>query len=158
MEPLRPRLEEVRQRLGIRWELLERDYLLSWVLAVTLRENGRIERTLYIVDWLLDAYMQRRANIGLKKGEADHTLKNTLRIGRQGAIRDRSSEGQHYHMAGLNLLAAIVIHWNTAHLYEAVGQRKHAGATVETELPPHISTFGWGHIRLAGECRWSKRR
>ncbi len=33
MEPLRPRLEEVRQRLGIRWEVLERDYLLSWVLA-----------------------------------------------------------------------------------------------------------------------------
>ena len=33
MGPLRPRLEEVRQRLGIRWEVLERDYLLSWVLA-----------------------------------------------------------------------------------------------------------------------------
>ena len=33
MEPLRPRLEEVRQRLGIRWEVLERDYLLSWMLA-----------------------------------------------------------------------------------------------------------------------------
>ena len=33
MKPLRPRLEEVRQRLGIRWEVLERDYLLSWVLA-----------------------------------------------------------------------------------------------------------------------------
>ena len=33
MEPLRPRLEEIRQRLGIRWEVLERDYLLSWMLA-----------------------------------------------------------------------------------------------------------------------------
>ena len=33
MEPLRPRLEEVRRRLGIRWEGLERDYLLSWMLA-----------------------------------------------------------------------------------------------------------------------------
>ena len=33
MEPLRPRLEGVRQRLGIRWEVLERDYLLSWMLA-----------------------------------------------------------------------------------------------------------------------------
>ena len=43
MEPLRSRLEEVRQRLSIRWEVLERDYLLSWVLAVTLREIGRVE-------------------------------------------------------------------------------------------------------------------
>ena len=33
MRPLRTRLEEARQRLGIPWEILERDYLLSWVLA-----------------------------------------------------------------------------------------------------------------------------
>ena len=33
MRPLRTRLEDVRRRLGIRWEVLERDYLLSWVLA-----------------------------------------------------------------------------------------------------------------------------
>ena len=65
-------------------------------LAVTLREIGRVERTLFIVDWLLDADMQRRANTGLNKGE----------------IRDRSSEGQHYRMAGLNLLAAIGSRWH----------------------------------------------
>ena len=34
-------------------------------LVVTLREIGRVERTLFIVDWLLDADMQRRANTGL---------------------------------------------------------------------------------------------
>src|SRR5689334_6702048 len=33
MKPLRLRLEEARARLGIPWEILERDYLLSWVLA-----------------------------------------------------------------------------------------------------------------------------
>ncbi len=33
MKPLRTRLEEARKRLGIPWEVLERDYLLSWVLA-----------------------------------------------------------------------------------------------------------------------------
>ena len=56
--------------------------------------------------------MQRRANTGLNKGEANNERKNVLRIGRQGETRDRSSEGQHYRLAGLNLLAAIVIHWN----------------------------------------------
>ena len=65
-------------------------------LAVALREIGRVERTLFIVDWLLDADMQRRANTGPNKGEAHHALKNALRIGRQGEIRDRWSEGQHY--------------------------------------------------------------
>ena len=33
IRPLRTRLEEARGRLGIRWDVLERDYLLSWVLA-----------------------------------------------------------------------------------------------------------------------------
>ena len=127
-------------------------------LAVALRKFGRVERTLFIADWLLDADMQRRANTGLNKGEAHHALKNALRIGRQGEIRNRSSEGQHYRMAGLNLLAAIVIYWHTAHLGEAVRQRKHAGLTVEPELLAHISPLGWAHILLTGEYRWLKHR
>jgi len=127
-------------------------------LAVALREIGRVERTLFIVDWLLDADMQRRANTGPNRGEAHHALKNALHIGRQGEIRDRASEGQHYRMAGLNLLAAIVIYWNTAHLGEAVRHRKHAGLTVEPELLAHISPLGWAHILLTGEYRWPKRR
>ena len=77
--------------------------------AVSLHEIGPVKRKLFIVDWLLDADMQRRANTGLNKGEAHHALKNALCIGRQGEIRDRSSEGQDYCMAGLNLLAAVVI-------------------------------------------------
>ena len=33
MKPLHMRLQEARQRLGIPWEVLERDYVLSWILA-----------------------------------------------------------------------------------------------------------------------------
>jgi len=33
MKPLHRRLLEARKRLGIPWEILERDYLLSWILA-----------------------------------------------------------------------------------------------------------------------------
>jgi len=75
-------------------------------LAAALREVGRVERTLFMLDWVLDTDMQRRAQIGLNKGESHHALKNVLRIGRQGEIRDRTTEGQHFRMAGLNLLAA----------------------------------------------------
>jgi TnpA family transposase len=126
-------------------------------LAVALREIGRIERTLFIIDWLLDADMQRRAQIGLNKGEAHHALKNALRIGRQGEIRDRTSEGQHYRMAGLNLLAAIVIYWNTKHLGHAVTTRMSAGLDCSPQLLAHISPLGWAHILLTGEYRWKNR-
>ena len=126
-------------------------------LAVALREIGRVERTLFIVEWLLDANMQRRAQIGLNKGEAHHALKNALRIGRQGEIRDRSAEGQHFRMAGLNLLAAIIIYWNTKHLGQAVTNRRRAGLDCSPGLLAHISPLGWAHILLTGEYRWPKK-
>jgi TnpA family transposase len=102
--------------------------------------------------------MQRRTQIGLNKGESHHALKNALRIGRQGEIRDRTTEGQHYRMAGLNLLTAIVIYWNTARLGEAVHQREKACLSVPLELLAHTSPLGWAHILLTGEYRWSKKR
>ena len=126
-------------------------------LAIALREIGRVERTLFIIDWLLDADMQRRAQIGLNKGESHHALKNALRIGRQGEIRDRTAEGQHYRMAGLNLLAAIIIYWNTDQLGKVVAQRKRAGLDCSPSLLAHISPLGWAHILITGEYRWQKQ-
>lgn len=126
-------------------------------LAIALREIGRVERTLFIIEWLLDADMQRRAQIGLNKGEAHHALKNALRIGRQGEIRDRTGESQHYRIAGLNLLASIIIYWNTLHLGRAVEQRQSAGLDCTPDLLAHTSPLGWAHILLTGEYRWPKR-
>jgi TnpA family transposase len=125
-------------------------------LAAALREVGRIERTLFIVEWILDAGMQRRAQVGLNKGEAHHALKNALRIGRQGEIRDRTTEGQHYRIAGLNLLTAIIVYWNTLHLGHAVEARRREGLDTPDHLLAHISPLGWAHILLTGEYLWPK--
>ena len=59
-------------------------------------------------------------------------------------------------MVGLTLLTSIVIHCNTAHLYEAVVQRKCASLTVEPEVLAHVSPLGWAHILVTGECRRPK--
>lgn len=40
MKPLRARLQEARKRLQLPWEVLERDYLLSWVLAAITRVDS----------------------------------------------------------------------------------------------------------------------
>ena len=98
-------------------------------------------------------YGQRGANTSLNKGETHHALKNALRIGRHGEIRDRSSGGQHYPVGGLNLLATMVIYWNTTHFGEAATKQKYAGLMVEPELLAHISSLGWAHILLTGEYR-----
>lgn len=125
-------------------------------LAAALREVGRIERTLFIIEWILDAGMQRRTQVGLNKGEAHHALKNALRIGRQGEIRDRTTEGQHYRIAGLNLLTAIIVYWNTVHLGHAVEARRREGLDTPDHLLAHVSPLGWAHILLTGEYLWPK--
>lgn len=61
-------------------------------------------------------------------------------------------------MAGLNLLAAIVIYWNTVRLREAARQRKRARLPVASKLLAHISPLGWAHILLTGEYRWPRKR
>ncbi|BAI95364.1 transposase (plasmid) [Sphingobium sp. TA15] len=125
-------------------------------LALALREVGRIERTLFMIDWILDAGLQRQAQIGLNKGEAHHALKRAISFHRRGEIRDRSGEAQHYRIAGMNLLAAIIIFWNTMKLGEVVNTRAASGTHIAPDLLAHVSPLGWEHINLTGEYRWPK--
>lgn len=63
-------------------------------LAVALRELGRIERTLFILDWLQNVDLRRRVQAGLNKGEARNALARAVFFNRLGEIRDRSFEQQ----------------------------------------------------------------
>ncbi len=51
-------------------------------LVFALREVGWVERTLFIIDWLLEIDMPQRANNGLNMVEAHHAFKNAPRVGR----------------------------------------------------------------------------
>ena len=66
-----------------------------------------------------------------------------MRIGRQGEIRDRTTKAQHFRIAGLNLLAAIIIYWNTEQLGRAVQKRNQAGLKNPENLLRHTSPLGW---------------
>lgn len=123
-------------------------------LGMALREVGRVERSLFLLRWIADADLQRRTQLGINKGEAHHALKRAVALGRHGEIRDRSSEGQHHRMAGLNLVAAAIIHWNTRQLGSIVAERSSAGDAPDPTLLAHISPLGWEHVHLTGEYRW----
>lgn len=111
-------------------------------LAIALCEIGRIERTMFTLDWLSDLDLQRRTQMGLNKGEARHALKRAISFNRRGEIRDRTSEGQHHRIAGLNLLAAIIIYWNTWKLGEIVARMVEAGEAPSPDLLAHVSPLG----------------
>ena len=107
-----------------------------------------------MLDWTTDPDMRRRAQVGLNKGEAHHALKRAINFHQRGELRDRTGEGQHYRIAGLNLLAAIIIYWNTQKLGDAVFARQKAGLETPAEFLTHVSPLGWEHINLTGEYRW----
>lgn len=123
-------------------------------LAIALREIGRIERTIFILTWISSPEMQRRAQMGLNKGEAHHSLKRALNFNRRGEITDRTSENQHLHMMHLNLLTAIIIYWNTKHLGQIVSDMQGEGTKILPEKLSHLSPLGWEHIILTGHYKW----
>jgi TnpA family transposase len=127
-------------------------------LAVALRELGRIERTLFTLDWLKDVELRRRVQAGLNKGEARNALARAVFFNRLGEIRDRSFENQRYRASGLNLVTAAIVHWNTVYLERAIQAIKDHGQTVDQALLQHLSPLGWEHINLTGDYLWQQSR
>ncbi len=124
-------------------------------LAVALREVGRIERTLFTLDWLRSGDLRRRANAGLNKGEARNALARAVFFHRLGELRDRSFENQAYRASGLNLLVAAIILWNTRYLQAAFDALRARGTPVPPDLVRRVAPLGWEHISLTGDYVWA---
>ena len=123
-------------------------------LALALRELGRIERTLFILDWMQDPTLRARVQAGLNKGEARNALARAIFFNRLGEVRDRSFENQSYRASGLNLVVGAVVLWNTVYLEKAVANvRQHR--EVPDEHLTYLSPLGWDHINLTGDYVWN---
>jgi TnpA family transposase len=127
-------------------------------LAIALRELGRIERTLFILDWLQNVELRRRVHAGLNKGEARNALARAVFFNRLGEIRDRSFEQQRYRASGLNLVTAAIVLWNTVYLERIIQAMRDAGQTVDDSLLQYLSPLGWEHINLTGDYIWRQSK
>jgi TnpA family transposase len=127
-------------------------------LAVALRELGRIERTLFILDWLQNVELRRRVNAGLNKGEARNALARAVFFNRLGEIRDRSFEQQRYRASGLNLVTAAIVLWNTVYLERATQALRKIGKPIDNANLQYLSPLGWEHINLTGDYIWRQSK
>jgi TnpA family transposase len=123
-------------------------------LARALREIGRLERTLFTLDWISDPALRRRTSAGLNKGEARNALARAVFFHRLGEIRDRTFENQRYRASGLNLAVAAITLWNTVYLGRAVEELRSRGEIIPDELLAHVAPLGWEHIALNGDYVW----
>lgn len=124
-------------------------------LALALREIGRVERTLFTLDWIEKPEQRRRATRELNKGEAENALKRAVFFHRIGRIRDHAHQAQSHRASALNLVASAIVLWNTTYLQAVRMHLESSGKPVPPELLQHLSPLGWQHINLTGDYLWT---
>ncbi|MCF8676185.1 Tn3 family transposase [Enterococcus faecium] len=123
-------------------------------LATALREMGRIEKTIFILNYISDESLRRKIQRGLNKGEAMNGLARAIFFGKQGELRERTIQHQLQRASALNIIINAISIWNTLHLTTAVEYKKRTGSFNE-DLLHHMSPLGWEHINLLGEYHFN---
>jgi hypothetical protein len=129
-------------------------------LARALREIGRIQRTLLVLDWLEDPQLRRQTTVELNKGEARNGLARAVSFHRLGRVRDRSAEarqhrasahpGHRHHRALEHRLSRSRA--GRAPPRRRPGHRRSARPPRPAGLAPHQS-----HGRRVGTLRFGKK-
>jgi TnpA family transposase len=110
-----------------------------------LRELGRLERSLFILQYLKDIELRWRIHAGLNKGKARNALARAVFFNRLGELRDRTYENQRYRASGLNLVFAAIAPWNRVYLERSVKALCERGEVIPDDLVAHLSSLGWEH-------------
>lgn len=119
-------------------------------LALAFKEVGKLERTIFVLNYILDRSLQRRNLRGLNKGEAIWGAARAFNIGRDGEMYDRDFDAQMNRASSTMLLVAMLSAWNTVYLDKIVNMLRAKGEEVPDEYLTHVSPLGWQHINLLG--------
>jgi len=123
-------------------------------LALALREIGRIERTLFALDWLEQPQLRRQASAELNKGESRNALARAVCFHRLGRLHDRTAQTQQHRASGLALVTAAIALWNTVYLGRALEAVRRRGDMIPDALLAHLAPLGWQHLNLTGDYLW----
>jgi len=125
-------------------------------LATALREMGRIEKTIFILDYISNESLRRRIQRGLNKGEAVNALARAIFFGKRGELRERELQDQLQRASALNIIINAISIWNTTYLHKAVEHMKTIG-TLNEDLLKNIAPLGWEHVNFLGEYTFDVR-
>jgi TnpA family transposase len=125
-------------------------------LDLAIQELGRIERTLFMLDWLESPQLRQRCHAGLNKSEQRHALAQVVCTFKQGRIADRGQDAQQFRTSGLNLVIAAIVYWNSTYLADAIQHLRARGETAPDALLAHTSPLTWEHIGFSGDFLWDR--
>lgn len=124
-------------------------------LAQTIMEVGRVNKTLYLLNYNDDDDYRRRILTQLNRGEDRHAVARAICSGQRGDIRKRYWEGQEDQLGALGLVTNTVVLWNTLYMQEALSHLRQSGETPEEEHQARLSPLIYGHINMPGHYTFS---
>lgn len=78
---------------------------------------GRINKTLYLLNYIDDEDYRRRILTQLNRGESHHAVARAICHSQKGEIRKRYTDGQEDQLGSLGLVTNAVVLWNTIYKY-----------------------------------------
>ncbi len=125
-------------------------------LAAALKEMGKIEKTIFILDYISNEALRRRIQKGLNKGEATNALARAIFFGKRGELHEKALKDQLQRASALNIIINAISVWNTVYLEKAIEYLKEKNALKE-ELLNYISPLDWEHINFLGEYTFNMK-
>ncbi len=119
-------------------------------LAQAIMEVGRVNKTLYLLNYIDDEDYRRRILTQLNRGEGRHAVARAICYGQRGEIRKRYREGQEDQLGALGLVTNAVVLWNTLYMQEALSHLRSIGEGPEDEHIARLSPLMHGHINMLG--------
>lgn len=119
-------------------------------LAQAIMEVGRVNKTLYLLNYIDDEDYRRRILTQLNRGEGRHAVARAICYGQRGEIRKRYREGQEDQLGALGLVTNAVVLWNTLYMEEALSWMRRNGEEIIDEDIARLSPLMHGHINMLG--------
>ncbi|GKP19796.1 transposase [Klebsiella pneumoniae] len=114
------------------------------------RKIGRINKTLYLLNYIDDEDYRRRILTQLNRGESRHAVARAICHGQKGEIRKRYTDGQEDQLGTLGLVTNAVVLWNTIYMQAALDHLRAQGETLNDEDIARLSPLCHGHINMLG--------
>jgi len=119
-------------------------------LAQAIIDLGRINKTLYLLNYIDDEDYRRRILNQLNRGEGRHSMARVICHGQRGEIRKRYREGQEDQLGALGLVINAAVLWNTIYMEEALNHLKNGSIEIRQEDEARLSPLIHEHINVLG--------
>jgi TnpA family transposase len=119
-------------------------------LAKAIIETGRINKTLYLLNYIDDLDYRRRILTQLNRGEGRLSVGRAICHGQRGEIRKRYRDWQEDQLGALGLVTNAIVLWNTIYMQSAIDHLQQQSIAIREEDEARLSPLVHAHINVLG--------